>query len=166
MPKTPPQERFWRKVQKGGPDDCWPWLGEKAHHGYGKFTPNPKRRDENGWRPKAIPAHRLAWEYTNGPIPEGLECCHKCDYRRCCNPSHLWLGTHAENMRDCMIKGRLNTRRGSKAGPSKLSERQVVEIRTMYRPGVVSLNMIARLFGVSKRAILFIVQRRSWKHVP
>jgi len=164
--KTPPEVRFWRKVQKGGPDECWTWLGNKSYHGYGRFTPHPKRRDANGVKPTPKMAHRLAWQYTNGPIPDGLECCHRCDNRGCCNPAHLFLGTHLDNMRDCMGKGRLNTQRGSNAGPAKLNERQVVEIRSMYRPGVVSLNRLAKVFGVSQRAILFIVQRKSWKHLP
>lgn len=93
--------RFWSKVDKsGGPDACWNWIAKaraQGGTGYGMFTIT------NG---KYKHAHRLAWELTNGPIPDGLHGCHKCDNVLCCNPAHLFLGSHQENMEDMIRKGR------------------------------------------------------------
>ena len=68
-------------------------------------------------------------------------------------------------MADMKTKNRAARLKGEQHGEHKLTERQVVEIRTMYRPGVVSFNKIARLFGVSKKLIMNVVHRRAWKHI-
>jgi len=84
------QDSFWRKVDIKGPDDCWNWLAGKSGSGYGSFEYEGKTRN----------AHKLSWEFTNGPVPAGLLVCHKCDNPACCNPSHLYLGTHSDNACD------------------------------------------------------------------
>lgn len=90
MTKQTLEERFWSKVAIAGPDDCWPWLGARKQTGHGDF----------GIGSKTVRAHRFAYEFQNGPIPEGLVVRHKCGFAPCCNPFHLELGTHTENMRD------------------------------------------------------------------
>jgi hypothetical protein len=95
--------RFWIKVDRsGGPDACWEWTSKsvkrsKCGLAYGDFRVS---------RNKVIGAHRMAWELTNGPIPDGLCVCHKCDNPLCCNPSHHFLGTRADNVADMLAKGR------------------------------------------------------------
>lgn len=90
---------FWDRVNKEGPTiypelgPCWVVEGSD----YGRVY----------LRGKTIKAHRYSWELHNGPIPEGLWVLHKCDNRPCVNPSHLFLGTQQDNMRDAWNKGRL-----------------------------------------------------------
>ena len=100
----PVKDRFWGKVEKNGPvpehrpglGRCWIWLGARIENDYGVVRVNGKN---NG-------AHRISWELTNGPIPEGLWALHHCDNPPCVNPSHLFLGTNTDNQRDCVSKGR------------------------------------------------------------
>jgi hypothetical protein len=89
------EARFWRFVTKT--DGCWEWTGADNGHGYGAFSVA---------RSKARAAHRVSWEIHNGQIPGRLWVLHKCDNRRCVNPSHLFLGDNTANVRDCVSKGR------------------------------------------------------------
>lgn len=108
-----PETRLWARVDKsGGPDVCWPWTGARRAEGYGMIS------DGNGHN---TGTHRLAWTFTNGPIPAGLFVCHRCDNPPCCNPAHLFLGTNADNARDRADKGRGNAhlRSGDRNGMRK-----------------------------------------------
>jgi HNH endonuclease/Ribbon-helix-helix protein, copG family len=91
-------DRFYRKVSvtEGG---CHVWSGAQNGWGYGRL-----RRGARSARHSS--AHRVAWELKNGPVPDGLFVLHRCDNRACVNPDHLWLGTHSDNMRDMIAKGR------------------------------------------------------------
>lgn len=82
-----------RKEENG----CWTWLSYKNDRGYG--TTNFRNH-------KGIRVNRLVWTLCNGEIPFGIYVCHKCDNPSCCNPEHLFLGTHEENMKDMALKGR------------------------------------------------------------
>lgn len=127
----------------------WDWCVDAA--GYGRFG-------QKGY------AHRGMWIAVNGPIPDGMFVCHRCDNRRCVNPDHLFLGTHAENMRDMVRKGRSNKAKGSAAGPSKLTEHDVSIIKWCLDAGVTQ-DKLAKLYGVSQSAVSGINVGRTWKHV-
>lgn len=148
-----PDVWFWPKVEKT--DSCWLWRGEITKDGYGR-TGAKKDGSTRG-------AHRIAWELTNGPIPDGLFVLHKCDNPPCVRPEHLFLGTQADNRRDCVAKGRQP--RGSAARKSSLTEEDVVEIRQRHESGETATSLGA-CFGVTRANIGYIVKRKTWTHVP
>lgn len=90
--------RLWASVDKSG--DCWVWTGSRRRRGYGQITVQGAN----------VATHRLSWMLANGPIPDGLYVCHRCDNPPCVRTDHLFLGTHADNMADVAAKGtRLRT---------------------------------------------------------
>lgn len=97
-------EAFWSKVDKSaGPDGCWLYTGFRKWDGYGWLA-----RKMDG-KVRWLTAHRYAWMVAHGGEPaDGLHILHKCDNPPCCNPAHLQLGTHQENMADMAAKGRAN----------------------------------------------------------
>lgn len=98
----PLPERFWEKVDRsGGETACWPWTGRRTEDGYGQIWV------EDG----ATRAHRVAWAILRGPLPQGAHVLHACDNPPCVNPSHLFLGDNAANMRDRTAKGRYENQR-------------------------------------------------------
>lgn len=91
--------QFLARVDRsGGPDACWPWLGLRDKDGYGLVS---HRRRHNYER-----THRMAWEIANGPIEVDVLILHTCDTPPCCNDAHLFDGTHMDNVRDKLRKGR------------------------------------------------------------
>lgn len=149
----PLAERFWRKVEVCGPDECWPWKARLGEHGYGQF----KAED------RAVRAHRVAWKLTYGPIPLGLHVLHKCDNRACCNPAHLFLGTQLENIADRHRKGRDAhvSRPGMLNHRARLTDEAVRQIRAERRP----LKVIAADHGVSQSLVSMVRNGKRWNHV-
>lgn len=143
------EERFWEKVEKGTPDECWPWTAGRAGGAYGSF------RDGT----RMVKAHRWSWEYHVGPIPDGLWVLHHCDNPPCVNPAHLWLGTHVDNQADKIAKGR--QAKGSAQGFAKLTERDVAEILAS-RDKCTSLGAA---YAVHPCQITRIRTREAWPHV-
>jgi HNH endonuclease len=172
---TPLAARFWSKVLRT--DGCWPWIAHVHKWGYGQFTYTHGRTRL---------AHRVAWELTYGPIPDGLFVCHRCDNPACCRPDHLFLGTAADNMADRDRKGRVavggrngrytqpeRTPRGDQHGarlhPERFATRftvdQIRDIRSAAAAGATNTDP-ARRYGIGQSSISRIVNRKSWRHVP
>ncbi len=150
---------FWSHVDKSaGPSACWPWLGYTHRVGYGRV----------GWKRRVWGAHQVAWQISFGPIPKGLCVLHKCNNKLCVNPAHLKLGTHKDNMADALKArvgiGDCKARRGATNGESKLTENQIIEIRTEFRQGRTQAA-IARSFKVRPQTVHGIVKGKSWVHV-
>ncbi len=137
------EERFWSRVDRRGPDDCWLWNRGTNGDGYGCF------KCDGG---EQIGAHRFSWSLENGPIPAGKHVLHSCDNPPCVNPDHLFLGTHSDNLADAAEKGRMH------GGRAKLTNEQVLEIRTSD----LSLRKLAAKFGVTFQAISY--ARRGHTH--
>jgi hypothetical protein len=93
---TPPEDRFWAQVEKS--DGCWVWTGAK-HKGYGQFTLYGFKNKKGQWRNKTVRAHRIAYEWLVGPIPEGLTIDHECKNHACVRPGpkHCVPKTRGEN---------------------------------------------------------------------
>jgi hypothetical protein len=147
------KKRFNDKVDSTATDGCHPWTASTTANGYGQFSLNGKVER----------AHRVAFEMSVGPIPEGLVMRHLCSTRDCVNPDHLKPGTHTENMRDRDEAG--NTPRGESSGVSKLKDVQVLDIRDRAAKGE-SQTSIAKYYKVSQPTIGSIINRKTWKHIP
>lgn len=144
-------EDLWKRVQIGGPDECWPWLGARRRKGYGHITVNRR----------GFITHRLAYQLANGVDPGELCVLHKCDNPPCCNPAHLFLGTHGDNNRDCAAKRR--NAHGERHRAAKLTVENVLAIRQRRAAGEEGKTLAAE-FGVTPALISAIHLRRIWRH--
>ena len=150
-------DRFWSMVDKDeNPNSCWNWTASGDSHGYGTISWGSRQRGNEK-------AHRISYEIHHGPIPDGMFVCHSCDNPACVNPAHLWLGTHADNMRDMFRKNRRKAARGMLNGKSKLTDDQVKQIRKRYAKGGILQRELAEEYGVSDTQISAIItmQRRQ-----
>jgi len=130
--RTPIEKRLAAKSHRD-PGGCLLWDGPTTVYGYGVIS----------YEKRLQPVHRVAWQITNGPIPNGLHVCHTCDVRNCIEPSHLWLGTHQDNVDDRVAKGRSKGNRDS--GYMKLTDEQVAAIRADPR----SPWYLSPIYGIS-----------------
>lgn len=142
-------DSFFSKVDMTEPAGCWIWMAARDANGYGSFKRNGR----------SVLAHRFAYEMENGSIPPGKVVRHTCDMRECCNPAHLVLGSHADNVADRVARNR--SARGSNNGRAKVNER-IVEI---IRASPASDLEVAVRLKLSIYTVRNIRRGRSWRHV-
>jgi hypothetical protein len=158
-----PIERLKKFLDTMDSDKCWNFEGADCGNGYKGF--------QLGKTTKL--AHRAAYILFVGPIPKGLWICHKCDNKHCCNPSHLFLGTSTDNVRDAMEKRRwftanrisaANSPRGENHHKSKLKDSDIVAIRARIKKGETQAS-IAKEYGLWHTTISRIARGIGWKHI-
>lgn len=154
----PLAERFASFVGLPTETGCLPWIGCIA-----KRSGNGRIGSGNGRRGRTLLAHRVAWELANGPIPDGLCVCHRCDNPACVNVDHLFLGTQADNMADMVSKGR--NCKGENHGAARLTEDIVLSIRRRHLSGEATVRELAAECGVHQHHIRDIVNGECWKHL-
>lgn len=146
------KERLLRGVKKT-PNGCWEWVKGFDSNGYGNITVECKTQR----------VHIISYQLFVGLIPSGMCVCHTCDNPPCCNPDHLFLGTHRDNMNDMTKKGRRIS--GEKSTNSKLTQKQVNEIRKTYDPAQTTFRKMAENYNVTADTISRIVRGLSWRAV-
>jgi hypothetical protein len=149
-PKAKP---FWSLVDiKRAPESnlvtCWEWQGSCFSNGYGRTIVARK----------SVGAHRRAYELAVGEIPEGISVCHRCDNRRCVRPSHLFLGTPKDNLRDMVEKGRSLS--GERNPNAKLTATDAAEIRRRYAAGGITQRELAEEYGVVEGCVWNVIHNR------
>lgn len=148
-------DRLWEKVDIKSENECWEYKEYRNECGYGVMSYIGKSK---------ILAHRVAYMSKKGEIPEGLRILHSCDNPPCCNPHHLSAGTQSDNVKDMHSKGRAVFNNGEKHHKSKLKEQDVINIRNEY--GVKDRHQLSLEYGVHHNTIMWIVDRKTWKHLP
>lgn len=146
-------ERFISHVEVLSEEECWNWKKTILQSGYGQFS----------FRGKGVRAHRVAYRWHYGEIPEGRLVLHRCiNNRRCCNPAHLYLGNEKDNADDCGRQGRRP--KGESHKGSRITADQVREIRRRYFEDLETQGVLAEAYGVSKGQIAHICRRleRGW----
>lgn len=151
------RERLWEKIDRRGPSECWPWTGSRDGRGYGMFMFSSIRDVKRNMK-----AHRAAYVSENGPVPDDVFVCHRCDNPPCCNPAHLFPAHHQGNVDDMVAKGRhRGSGKGQAAPTAKLTDEAVRRIRSDPR----SSRAVAAELGVGKSTINSVRAGETWKHV-
>lgn len=138
--------RFWRMVQSGADDECWPWAGD-TRKGYGVFF----------YKGSLYGAHELALTFSTGERRHPtLDTCHSCDNPICCNPAHLRFDTRASNVREMVSRGR--SRNGSKL--------DAADVRLMRERRALGARQkdLADQFGITDGQVSMIIRGLRWAH--
>lgn len=154
--------RFWTKVGRAGPDDCWLWLASKFRHGYGQFTVR-----QNG-KPRNLCAHRFAWALHNGRPPKQL-LEHICNTPVCVNPSHLFESSPAANLNRARELGRWRPGvplRGEESPISVLTNEQAAQVWLLRNESGMGSRRIARQLGLSEGSVRGLLYNpNAWKQL-
>lgn len=145
-------ERFYDFALPEPNSGCWIWTGYLYGSGYGGFRTDAGRH---------VHAHRVSYELHRGSIPKGLLVCHRCDFRPCVNPEHLFVGTYSDNANDMHAKSRGNTPRGERHYKAVLTDEDVRSIRADTR----SMTVIGREYGFDRSYVWKIKNGWHWEHV-
>lgn len=149
-PKKSLQERIEDSIVRITESGCWIWMKHLDISGYGKIRIG-----------KMFKAHRASWMAFRGEIPAGMWVLHRCDIRCCVNPDHLFIGNCADNVHDMMRKGRARNPNGECNSNVKLTEQQVIEIRSSGL-GCVA---VSRKYGICPSTASAIKSKKIWKHI-
>lgn len=143
---------FWKKVDKGGLDDCWKWKVSTHWKGYGYFH----------IQGKTVYAHIFSYILHFGDVENGMKVLHECDNPPCVNPWHLFLGTNKDNTQDMISKGR--QAKGESHGMVKVLTVDVSKIRNLYNTGRYSQYEIADQFGIAQATVSQIINRKRRRY--
>ena len=144
------KERFWAKVNVGAENECWEWKDKLNSDGYGQLSVGGRENQ------KKLTAHRVAKTLSEGKeLPDDKILMHMCDNPPCCNPNHLVLATHQENMDDMVQK----QRSAVSFGNAKINWDIVDDIRSSNLTG----KELSKMYGISGASISEIRNNKSWK---
>ncbi len=152
------KKRLLEKSRKNG--ECLEWTGKFNPFGYGLIFIRCSKRES---KKVGCGVHRAAYFAWKGDIPDGMCVCHTCDNKSCFEISHLFLGTHQENMDDMKRKKRKKV--GSDHHSAKLKEEDVLEIRKNFEIEKYNLTQMAKIYNVNIPCIMDIVKRKTWNHI-
>ena len=154
-------EVLWSKVDKRSENECWEWKGFKNHDGYGRTWINDK----------GYYAHRVIYSLVypnkinlNAPTSQNETgfLLHTCDNPSCCNPKHLWVGNHADNMADKAAKGRSPDFSSGKGPRCKLTMEQAREARLLRKTGM-TIPQLMEKFNLSRASMKTLLRGDSYK---
>lgn len=167
---VPVEQRIMEKVVIDKQTGCWNFTGSRDRVGYGVIV----------WNKANVGVHRVMYIIKKGDIPKGLSVCHSCDNPSCCNPDHLWLGTHFENMHDSIDKGRRKFMLGENNWNHKLTVSDVRLIRHLYGKykkyskitrgkfryrNIFTVEYLCKEFGIGHTSLGRILSNEAWKEV-
>lgn len=141
--------RFWSRVEVRKGHQCWPWRYGQDHGGYGEVRIGTT----------AEASHRIAYRIATGDIPAGMVIRHNCDNRLCCNPAHLLIGTHADNVADRVERDR--SARGERSGRAKLTDEQVIHMRE----SPLSNLYFSKRYKLDIKTISDARSGKTWTHI-
>jgi hypothetical protein len=146
------KEYFYKNIKVNNKTGCWLWL-HNEHSIYGQISISGIN----------VPVHRFSYEIHKGPIPNNLFICHQCDTPKCVNPYHLKTGTQQDNINNAIKRGR--NVKGQKVGTSILTDKQVIEIKSILKNKTSTHEQIAIKFKTSRTAITAISTGQNWSHL-
>lgn len=148
------EKNFWNKVDKAG--ECWEWTGGFSGNGYGSFK--IKKLPIN----VSVGSHLFSYILHNGRVAEGRVVMHSCDNKKCVNPDHLSLGSHADNVADKVAKKR--HARGETNGRAKITLDDANDIRDRFKNETITKRALASEYGIDESTVRLILLGRIWNN--